>query len=166
MRITMVILFVLSALLFVSVSASWSDNDILKEFDFKNVQKNQEADNSEISASQTNYKMYIDARMNQQKTKLYECIVIASLAVVSLFIVLRYITNSKSYTAAHIVNASGLIVIVFGALLLPLFAETDQQLTATVGILGAIAGYLFGSMRKGEKGEVTSKSDKAEITVK
>ncbi len=162
MRITMVILFAFSTLLFVSASASWSDNDILKEFDFKNLQKSQESDNSEISGSLTNYKMYIDARMHQQKTKLYECIVIASLAVVSLFIVLRYITNSKSYTAAHIVNASGLIVIVFGALLLPLFAETDQQLTATVGILGAIAGYLFGSMRKGEKGEETDETAKTE----
>lgn len=166
MRITKVILFALVTLLFVSATASWSDNDILKEFEFKNVQQNQESDNSDISGSAAYYKMYLDTRMNQHKTKLYECIVIASLAVISLFIVLRNITNCKSYTAAHIVNASGLIVIVFGALLLPLFAETDQQLTATVGILGAIAGYLFGSMRKEEKDETDSKTDKAEAAVK
>ena len=165
MRITMV-LFALATLLIVSVPASWGENDILKEFEFKNVQQNQESDNSGISGPLTNYQMYLDTRMNQQKTKLYECIVIASLAVISLFIVLRNITNSKSYTAEHVVNASGLIVIVFGALLLPLFAETDQQLTATVGILGAIAGYLFGSMRKGEKDEADSKADKAGAAVK
>ncbi len=165
MRITMV-LFALATFLFVSAPASWGENDILKEFDFKNFQQNQESDNSEISGPLANYKIYIDAKMNQQKTKLYECIVIASLAVVSLFIVLRNITKSGSYTAVHIVNASGLIVIVFGSLLLPLFAETDQQLTATVGILGAIAGYLFGSMRKGEKDEAASKIDKAEAAAK
>lgn len=153
MKIIILALFALSTWLLVSVPASWGENDILKEFEFKNVQQNQESDNSEVSGAMSYYKMYLDTRMNQHKTKLYECIVIASLAVISLFIVLRNITNCKSYTAAHIVNASGLIVIVFGALLLPLFAETDQQLTATVGILGAIAGYLFGSMRKGEKDE-------------
>jgi len=40
-----------------------------------------------------------------------------------------------------------LIIIVYGTIILVLVAEAEQQLTAAIGILGAIAGYLFGTIQ-------------------
>jgi hypothetical protein len=44
-----------------------------------------------------------------------------------------------------IVHGSGLVLVVFATVLVVTMAETEQQLTAAIGILGAIVGYLFGS---------------------
>ena len=44
----------------------------------------------------------------------------------------------------------GLVTVIFGAILLAMVVDTDQALTAPMGILGAIAGYLFGSAQRKE----------------
>lgn len=49
-------------------------------------------------------------------------------------------------------SATGLIYIVFGTIILVVIANTDQQLTASMGILGAVAGYLFGRSQR-DQGE-------------
>jgi hypothetical protein len=45
-------------------------------------------------------------------------------------------------------------------------AETEQQLTAAIGILGAVAGYLFGTMRRspelGEPGASAAEAKSAD----
>lgn len=94
-------------------------------------------------------------RMRQENDKLYEIIILSALALVSLFIVLRFITAKSVYSASHIVNAAGLIFIVFGTILLVIMADTEQQLTAAIGILGAVAGYLFGAINRGKSGTET-----------
>ncbi len=94
-------------------------------------------------------------RMRQENNKLYEIAILSALALVSLFIVLRFITAKAAYSASHIVNATGLIFIIFGTILLVLLADTDEQLTAPIGILGAVAGYLFGSINRGKSGTDT-----------
>lgn len=86
-------------------------------------------------------------RMLEERQKLYEILILSLLALSSLFIVLRFITAKPSYTAADIVNVTGMIFIIFGTILLVIMVKTDEQLTASVGILGAIAGYLFGTMK-------------------
>lgn len=94
-------------------------------------------------------------RMRQENNKLYEIAILSALALLSLFIVLRFITAKAAYSASHIVNATGLVFIIFGTILLVLMADTDEQLTAPIGILGAVAGYLFGSINRGKSGADT-----------
>jgi hypothetical protein len=94
-------------------------------------------------------------RMRQENNKLYEILILSALALVSLFIVLRFITAKSVYSATHIVNATGLIFIIFGTILLVIMADTEQQLTAAIGILGAVAGYLFGAINRGKSGTET-----------
>jgi amino acid transporter len=94
-------------------------------------------------------------RMRQEDDKLYEVVILSALALVSLFIVLRFITAKAAYSASHIVSATGLIFIIFGTILLVIMADTEQQLTAAIGILGAVAGYLFGSIHRGKSGTET-----------
>lgn len=91
-----------------------------------------------------------DYRMQQDTNRLYAIVILSTLALLSLFIVLRFLTAKPHYSASHIVNATGLIFIIFGTILIVLMAQTDQHLTASVGILGAVAGYLFRSMQPGE----------------
>ena len=88
--------------------------------------------------------------MTQAKYKFYECIMLAVFALVSLIILMRSMCSKPNCSVTHMVNASGLVFIIFGTLFLVLLADVDQQLNAGVGILGAVAGYLFGTMRKME----------------
>ncbi len=91
-----------------------------------------------------------DFNMRRETNKVYEIVILSTLALVSLFLVLRFLTAKTAYSATHIVNASGLVCIIWGTILLVLMAQTDQQMTAAVGILGAVAGYLFRSIQREE----------------
>jgi hypothetical protein len=90
-------------------------------------------------------------KMHRESNKVYEIAMLSGLAVISLFLVLRFLSSKGPSAAPHMVSATGLICIVFGTILLVLMVETDQQLTASVGILGAVAGYLFRSMHPDEE---------------
>ncbi len=68
-------------------------------------------------------------------------------AIIALFLVLFRIKNTE-YSPDDILNATGLIFIIFGTIIVVIIADVGEQLTAAVGILGAIAGYLFGTLRK------------------
>lgn len=72
--------------------------------------------------------------------------IILTLAAVTMFaLMLTFIARSPGHSADNLVTGGGMVVVVFGALLLILMADTQEQLTATVGLLGAVAGYLFRS---------------------
>ena len=85
-------------------------------------------------------------------------IILSSLSILSLVIVLLFVYKT-THTARYIVNASALIVIIFGTILLVILVDTDEQLTGGIGILGAIAGYLFGTMQRREPRRVGPESD-------
>jgi len=51
---------------------------------------------------------------------------------------------SKSFTATHIVNGGGLVLVIQAILFVAIASPTTEQLTSAIGALGAIAGYLFG----------------------
>lgn len=72
------------------------------------------------------------------------------MALASLAIVLWFLRKTSLFTADHIVNVTGLIFIIQGTIILVLMAKTDEQMTAAIGILGAVTVYLFGTMRRGE----------------
>ncbi|MGD8563035.1 MAG: hypothetical protein PVG03_10875 [Desulfarculaceae bacterium] len=46
------------------------------------------------------------------------------------------------------ITAIGLVLVVFGIILLMLIVENERQLTAAIGVFGTIVGYLFGSASK------------------
>lgn len=99
------------------------------------------------------FELIVDYRRMQDRNKLYESILLTVALLVSLVIVLRYITSNPAYSPSHLVNAAGLIFIIFGTIFLVLLTDTESQLTASMGIMGAIAGYLFGTMRRHEEKE-------------
>jgi uncharacterized membrane protein len=92
-------------------------------------------------------------RMAQEQNRVYESLLLVGFALVALPVVLWFLTTKTIYTASHVVNAAGLVLIVFGTVLLVILADAEAQLTASMGILGAVAGYLFGTMRRGDAGE-------------
>lgn len=53
-----------------------------------------------------------------------------------------------------IVNGSGMVLVIYATVMVVIIAKAEQQLTAAIGILGAIVGYLFGATAKaqGESG--------------
>ena len=75
--------------------------------------------------------------------------ILSALQILSLTIVLSFIYKT-THTARDIVNASGLVVIIFATIFLVILVRTDEQMTAAIGILGAVTGYLFGTMQRRE----------------
>jgi hypothetical protein len=67
---------------------------------------------------------------------------------IALIIVLFFLKANPQHTAESLVNSTGLVLVVFGTLYISECAITTEQLTAPMGILGAIAGYIFGSTQK------------------
>jgi drug/metabolite transporter (DMT)-like permease len=79
-------------------------------------------------------------------------VVLAGMLMLTLVVVLWFLKQSPEATPKDMVNVTGLTLIVFGTIILVLIVDTTEQLTAAIGILGAIAGYLFRSVQ--ERGEV------------
>lgn len=98
--------------------------------------------------------------LQQGKHRFWTIIALCVVLFISLIVVLMFMKSTKC-SAADIVNATGLIFIIFGTILLVMVADAEAQLTAAIGILGAIAGYLFGSMRNRERPERTDPSNDA-----
>lgn len=75
-------------------------------------------------------------------------------SIVSLVIVLRFLTRNGPCGAMTIVNGSGMVLVIYATVMVVIIAKAEQQLTAAIGILGAIVGYLFGATAKaqGESG--------------
>jgi hypothetical protein len=91
--------------------------------------------------------------MAREQNKLYECALLTVAVLMALILVLRFFRGHPRASPSDIVNAIGLIILVFGTIFVIILVDVDEQLTAAMGILGAIAGYLFGSMRRvGEGG--------------
>lgn len=114
------------------------------------------ADPTKIQAD----KLTHEFRLERERNKLLEAFFVSVLAVTLLFIVLRFLSSKGPSATPHMVSATGMICIVFGTILLVLMAETESQLTASVGILGAVAGYLFRSMRSDSEVKPNPRPDK------
>ena len=87
-------------------------------------------------------------QLTQQRitNEFYYIILLSAVALISLFVVLNFLKN-HGQCPRDIVNAAGLILIIFGTIILVLVVDTTEQLTAAIGVLGAIAGYLFGTIQ-------------------
>lgn len=84
-------------------------------------------------------------RWLQEQNKRTELVSLVIAMIVALLIVLAFIRTNVDHTAEQLVRACGLVLVIFGTLFIAVYASTADQLTAPIGILGAIAGYLFGS---------------------
>jgi hypothetical protein len=67
----------------------------------------------------------------------------------SLVLVLTFLCRNTSCTTAALVNGSGLVLVIYATILVVVIARAEQQLTAAIGVLGAIIGYLFGTATRG-----------------
>ena len=67
---------------------------------------------------------------------------------VILFIVLGAIRLSGVRSPEHVMLAAALVLVIQATLTVSLTAEGSDSLSASMGILGAIAGYLFGRSRQ------------------
>jgi hypothetical protein len=90
------------------------------------------------------------AKSENEQERLY-VIVLAVMSGVSLILVLIFVYKTE-HTARDLVNGSGLTLIIYGTIILVILVDTDEQLTGGIGILGAIAGYLFGTLQQRTQG--------------
>jgi len=93
----------------------------------------------------------------KEQNRLYHTLGVAIAGMISLMIMLFMISKSKDYSAQDVIYASGLVFVIFGTIAIVVLADVEQQLTASIGIMGAIAGYLFGKMHdRQDRGEKSS----------
>ena len=95
---------------------------------------------------------YARYRMQAGTNDLILALSVMAAGLLSLFLLLW---NLRTIAASSetMVNGSGLVLVIFATVLVMILAKADQQLTAATGILGAIAGYLFGKTTKNPDGE-------------
>jgi len=89
----------------------------------------------------------ISKRMDNE----HDYVIALSILSLVMFSVSFLFLRNKEYDTNDIIHLAGLNIIIFGTILLVLIVETNEQLTAAIGILGAIAGYLFRSLQEKEK---------------
>ncbi len=77
-------------------------------------------------------------------------LITAALYAFSLIIITMLMRITPGHEAKDIVTIIGLVSVIFTSILLVLVVDTTDALTAPMGILGAIAGYLFGTAQKKE----------------
>ena len=78
--------------------------------------------------------------------------IIAGALIVAASIVLiaigRTLSSKDCYSARDVVNVTGIVMIIFAIVFLVVVADNKDQLTISIGVLGTIAGYLFGSFQR------------------
>ncbi len=142
-------IFLVSNISFPGSALAQSAQEVANAFDFSNVKATMDtgaAGPTSIAATQYANEGFLRDQVLTQRWTIAGTLL---LAVVSLIIVLVFLSR-RNGTAGDIVHGSGLVVIVYGTVLLAIVVEDSQQLTASMGILGAIAGYLFGTIQKRE----------------
>ena len=116
--------------------------------EFEREQISQEAVMEE-NGNNSNQLMY-DFRAKQETFRLYQVILLAAMSLCALAIVLKYMKDSKTCQARDMLNGTGLVLVIFSTVLVIIIADVEIQLTAAMGVLGGIAGYLFGTLRSSQ----------------
>lgn len=101
---------------------------------------------------------YSRYRMEEESNRLILALCVMAAGLLALFLVLAYL-KSRGAAPEMVVTGSGLVLVIFATVLIVILVKRDEQLTAATGILGAIAGYLFGKATKGP--DVEQKPGKA-----
>lgn len=122
-------------------------SDIEKQVASDTVKAGQTAPTSQETAAD-----YARYRMEEESNRRLLALSVMGTGILSLFLVLAYL-KSREAAPETVVNGSGLVLVIFATVLVVILAKVDQQLTAATGILGAIAGYLFGKATTGADAE-------------
>lgn len=117
----------------------------------------------QVQVDNTPYVLNAKFRLLQERNRLWLLVALVGSTPILVALVLFFMKNNPNCSSEHLVTAVGLILVVEGTMFICVSAETHEELTAPIGILGAIAGYLFGSAKKrseenvsGEKKAVAS----------
>ncbi len=84
----------------------------------------------------------------QERNRMWLLIGIICSTPVILGMVLFGLKTLDHCSEESLVNAIGLVLVIEGTMFIAVSAITSEQLTAPIGILGAIVGYLFGSSKR------------------
>ena len=101
-------------------------------------------------------------RIQQERHRYILGLCIVFLTAVFLLIELIILKCSNACTPENILNGTGLVLIIQATVLVVLLSPTSEQLTAAIGVLAAIAGYLFGSARRASTRPTEEKSKQSE----
>jgi len=110
---------------------------------------------NEPAATPASDKGYEDLRMAQEHRKQITVLGLMVVALLALGMMMYVLLCKTQASPVDIVHGSGLVLVVFATVLVVAMAETDQQLTAAIGILGTIIGYLFGATTRSLVGPST-----------
>ena len=88
---------------------------------------------------------YAALRLEEERTRRYIVMGLIGACLLSLVLVLTFLCRSSACTTSALVNGSGLVLVIYATILVVVIARAEQQLTAAIGVLGAIIGYLFGT---------------------
>ncbi|WP_345986408.1 hypothetical protein WCX49_04610 [Sulfurimonas sp. HSL-1656] len=120
----------------------------------------QQAEQQQIQPAPTDneyLKTQADLIILKMENERYYVLALSLLSVV-MFTVSFMFLRHKEYDTSDIIHLAGLNIIIFGTIILVLVVETNEQLTAAIGVLGAIAGYLFRSLQEKEKANTLSQA--------
>ena len=120
----------------------------VERFDFKALQEQETKDAVPASAATASDpdQLYLADRKEQWAFKRTALLALSGTTVtLYLFaaVMLFRLTNDR-HRGQNLVQLTSLSLIVFGTLLLTFVSADTETLTAPIGILGALAGYLFG----------------------
>lgn len=97
--------------------------------------------------------LYHEFQVTQDRNRVISTSLLIGAALAAHIILLSILRKKPTSTSDEILFGTGLIYIVFGTILLVILSDNKDQLTASTGILGAIAGYLFGAASRRGRGE-------------
>ena len=104
--------------------------------------------NPEITTNDILLEKNADLIILQEKNRMWLLIGIICSTPIILGMVLFCLKTLDHCAEESLVNAIGLVLVIEGTMFIAVSAVTSEQLTAPIGILGAIAGYLFGSAKR------------------
>ena len=118
--------------------------DRMKIIEYQREQRMMEYKKEELSM-----RYQEDQRRLLAKANILNVQIVATLYAFSLIIIIILMWRTD-HQAKDIVTIVGLVSVIFATLLLVLMIANTETMTAPIGIFGAIAGYLFGTVQKKE----------------
>ena len=161
MKIFVSILLLLAC--FTAAAAADKVDDLLNDFSYSTLPQQQLAEQGIDNDELRMYMAQADYRLMQERHKLYLLVGILIFTPIFLWLVLIYVRKSDSMDTEAVVHASGLVLIIQSTTFIVIAAPTSEQLTAAIGVLAAIAGYLFGTSSKKKQEKEKEKSEEKTV---
>lgn len=107
----------------------------VERFSYQQVAKGPGPDEARADAGYHEYKMA------QERNRFWALVLLVATAVIGHLLLLWRLGGDSP---AQVVTGTGFIYLIFGTVVLVTLSDNKDQITASMGIMGAIAGYLFG----------------------